>query len=427
MNSSTLTLTDELDTLQPLARREGFYQKLVMKTLRSFPIGGLRMVLPDGSSQSLGAQDAEHGLEMRVRSWEFFRHCALFGNVGFGEAYVEGDWDSDDVAGVISWFIQNIHATQGSKASSTRLAGTNLLKFYNRLLHRLRPNSVKTSRRNIAEHYDLGNDFYSLWLDETMTYSAAKFTEEGQPLAQAQWNKYEALCQKLELKPTDHVLEIGCGWGGFCTHAAREHGCCVTAVTISQEQHKYATERVKREGLDHLIEIRLQDYRHITGQFDKIASIEMLEAVGDAYVDGYFAKCHEVLKPNGLLAFQVITTADCRYENLKKGVDWIQKHIFPGSLLLSMARINEAVNKTGDMFLHGLEDLGAGYAKTLRLWFERFNVKLDEVKELGFDDRFIRKWNLYLQYCEAAFATRNISVVQAVYTRPNNGALHRTW
>lgn len=385
------------------------------------------MVLPDGSSQSLGAQDAEHGLEMRVRSWEFFRHCALFGNVGFGEAYVEGDWDSDDVAGVISWFIQNIHATQGSKASSTRLAGTNLLKFYNRLLHRLRPNSVKTSRRNIAEHYDLGNDFYSLWLDETMTYSAAKFTEEGQPLAQAQWNKYEALCQKLELKPTDHVLEIGCGWGGFCTHAAREHGCRVTAVTISQEQHKYATERVKREGLDHLIEIRLQDYRHITGQFDKIASIEMLEAVGDAYVDGYFAKCHEVLKPNGLLAFQVITTADCRYDNLKKGVDWIQKHIFPGSLLLSMARINEAVNKTGDMFLHGLEDLGAGYAKTLRLWYERFNAKLDEVKELGFDDRFIRKWNLYLQYCEAAFATRNISVVQAVYTRPNNGALHRVW
>ncbi len=427
MNSRTLALTDELDTSQPLARREGFYEKLVMKTLRSFPIGSLRMVLPDGSSQQLGAQDSEHCLEMRVRSWEFFRHCALFGNVGFGEAYVEGDWDSDDVAGVISWFIQNIHATQGSKASSTRLAGTNLLKFYNRILHRLRPNSVKTSRRNIAEHYDLGNDFYSLWLDETMTYSAAKFTEEGQALEQAQWNKYEALCQKLELKPTDHVLEIGCGWGGFCTHAAREHGCRVTAVTISQEQHKFATERVKREGLDHLIEIRLQDYRHITGQFDKIASIEMLEAVGDAYVDGYFAKCHEVLKPNGLLAFQVITTADCRYGNLKKGVDWIQKHIFPGSLLLSMARINEAVNKTGDMFLHGLEDLGAGYAKTLRLWFERFNAKLDEVKELGFDDRFIRKWNLYLQYCEAAFATRNISVVQAVYTRPNNGALHRTW
>jgi cyclopropane-fatty-acyl-phospholipid synthase len=299
--------------------------------------------------------------------------------------------------------------------------------MYNRVLHRLRPNSLKTSRRNIAEHYDLGNEFYALWLDETMTYSAAKFTEEGQPLEGAQWQKYEALCQKLELKSTDHVLEIGCGWGGFCTHAAREHGCRVTAVTISQEQHTFATERVKREGLDHLIEVRLQDYRHITGQFDKIASIEMLEAVGDAYVDGYFAKCHEVLKPNGMIAFQVITVPDCRYENLKRGVDWIQKHIFPGSLLLSMARINEAVNRTGDLFLHGLEDLGAGYAKTLRLWFERFNAKLDDVQALGFDDRFIRKWNLYLQYCEAAFATRNISVIQAVYTRPNNGALHRVW
>jgi cyclopropane-fatty-acyl-phospholipid synthase len=425
MNS--ITLDEALDTPQAPARRAGFYERLVMGTLIQFPIGGLRMVLPDGSERKLGDPATPVSVEMMVRSWEFFRHCALFGNVGFGEAYVEGDWDSDDVAGVISWFIQNIHATQGSRASSTRLAGTNLLKMYNRVLHRLRPNSLKTSRRNIAEHYDLGNEFYALWLDETMTYSAAKFTEEGQPLEGAQWQKYEALCQKLELKSTDHVLEIGCGWGGFCTHAAREHGCRVTAVTISQEQHTFATERVKREGLDHLIEVRLQDYRHITGQFDKIASIEMLEAVGDAYVDGYFAKCHEVLKPNGMIAFQVITVPDCRYENLKRGVDWIQKHIFPGSLLLSMARINEAVNRTGDLFLHGLEDLGAGYAKTLRLWFERFNAKLDDVQALGFDDRFIRKWNLYLQYCEAAFATRNISVIQAVYTRPNNGALHRVW
>ena len=427
MNSRTLTLDDELDATQAPARRAGFYERLVMGTLRGFPIGGLRMVLPDGSEHRLGDPETPVSLEMRVVSWEFFRHCALFGNVGFGEAYVEGDWDSEDVAGVVAWFIRNIHATQGSRASSTRLAGTNLLKLYNRVLHRLRPNSVKNSRRNIAEHYDLGNDFYALWLDETMTYSAAKFTQEGQPLEGAQWQKYEALCQKLELKPTDHVLEIGCGWGGFCTHAAREHGCRVTAVTISQEQHKFATDRVRREGLEHLVEIRLQDYRHITGQYDKIASIEMLEAVGDAYVDGYFAKCHEVLKPNGMLAFQVITVPDCRYENLKRGVDWIQKHIFPGSLLLSMARINEAVNRTGDLFLHGLEDLGAGYAKTLRLWFERFNARLDEVQALGFDERFIRKWNLYLQYCEAAFATRNISVIQAVYTRPNNAVLHRSW
>jgi cyclopropane-fatty-acyl-phospholipid synthase len=180
---------------------------------------------------------------------------------------------------------------------------------------------------------------------------------------------------------------------------------------------------VKREGLDHLIEIRLEDYRHVTGQFDKIASIEMLEAVGEAYVDAFFAKCHEVLKPNGLLAFQVITVPDCRYDQLKRGVDWIQKHIFPGSLLLSMGRINQAINKTGDMFLHGMEDLGASYVKTLGHWHDRFNNKVDDVKAQGFDERFIRKWNFYLQYCQAAFATRNISVFQAVYTRPNNTAL----
>lgn len=408
-------------------RAWNLYEALVLRMLRRFDEGGLRMVWPNGRSEVFGQEGAPVTAEIRIRNLEFFQHVVLYGNIGFGEAYVHGDWDTDDIGAVISWFIRNLHHSQGAKASSNRLPGLNLLKWVNRARHLLRPNSVTTSRRNIAEHYDLGNDFYSLWLDPTMTYSAARFENESQSLEDAQRSKYDALCQKLELKATDHVLEIGCGWGGFCTHAARTYGCKVTAVTISQEQHRYATERVKREGLEHLVEIRLQDYRHITGQFDKIASIEMLEAVGDAYVDGYFAKCQEVLKPEGLLAFQVITVPDCRYENLRKGVDWIQKHIFPGSLLLSMARINDAINRAGDMFLHGLEDLGAGYAKTLNLWHQKFNTVLDQVKDLGFDERFVRKWNFYLKYCEAAFATRNISVVQAVYTRPNNGSLHRTW
>lgn len=254
-----------------------------------------------------------------------------------------------------------------------------------------------------------------------MTYSSALFERPDQSLADAQWAKYEALCQKLELKPGDHLLEIGCGWGGFCTHAARVHGCRVTVVTISEQQHKFATERVAREGLSDRIEIRLQDYRHVTGQFDKIASIEMLEAVGDAYLETYFAKCHEVLKPDGLLAFQVITVPDCRHGALKKGVDWIQKHIFPGSLLLSVARLNEAVNKTGDLSMAGLHDFGLSYARTLNLWFERFNEQWDAVARQGFSPSFRRKWNFYLKYCESAFATRNISVIQAVYHRPNRG------
>lgn len=426
MNPQTLTIdAAPLDTAS--ARKSGFYEKLVLRAFDKFTHGGLRMTWPDGHTRVFGAPGAEITSEIRIRDLGFFKHIALFGNIGFGESYVHGDWDTDDISAVISWFIVNIAKSQGMEASSTKVAGLNLLKTWNRVLHKLRPNSITTSRRNIAEHYDLGNDFYSLWLDETMTYSAARFERDGQPLEEAQHSKYEALCQKLQLKPTDHVLEIGCGWGGFCTHAAKHHGCRVTAVTISKEQHKYATERVKREGLEHLVEVRLQDYRHITGQFDKIASIEMLEAVGDEFLEIWFAKCHEVLKPDGLLAFQAITTPDCRHKNLRKGVDWIQKHIFPGSLLLSVNRLNAAANQTGDLFMHALEDIGSSYAKTLRIWFERFNARLEEVKALGFDERFIRKWNFYLQYCEAAFATRNISVIQACYTRPNNATLHRTW
>lgn len=399
----------------------GFYQKIVLSSLRKMTHGGLRFILPDGSALHLGDPKVDATAEMRIKDADFFRRCALFGNVGFGESYVGGDWDTPDLAAVISWFILNIARTPQYGGSSGKVAFTNLLKLVNRVHHLLRPNSVDTSRRNISEHYDLGNDFYSLWLDETMTYSSALFEQPGQSLADAQRAKYDALCQRLELKPGDHVLEIGCGWGGFCTHAAREYGCRVTAVTISEEQYKYAVERVEREGLSDRVEIRLQDYRHVTGQFDKIASIEMLEAVGDAFLETYFAKCHEVLKPDGLLAFQAITVPDCRHAALKKGVDWIQKHIFPGSLLLSVGRLNEAINKTGDLSMAGLQDFGLSYARTLNLWFETFNERWDEVAKQGFSESFRRKWNFYLKYCEAAFATRNISVVQAVYQRPNRG------
>jgi cyclopropane-fatty-acyl-phospholipid synthase len=419
MNANTATAETTAPSPSP-----GFHERLVLLSLKEFVHGELRMIYPDGSVRILGASGAEVTATIRIRDLRFFSRCALYGNVGLGEGYVEGDWDSDDIGAVISWFILNMAKTQGGRASSARMAFVNLLNWINRAKHLLRPNSVAVSPQNIAEHYDLGNDFYALWLDETMTYSSARFTSPEQSLADAQRAKYDALCQKLRLQPSDHVLEIGCGWGGFCTHAAREFGCRVTAVTISKEQQKYATERVAKEGLSNRVEIRLQDYRHLTGQFDKIASIEMLEAVGDAYLETYFAKCAEVLKPEGLLAFQMITVADCQHRDLRKGVDWIQKHIFPGSLLLSVGRVNEAINRTSDLFMHGMEDLGASYAKTLHLWFRRFNACLDEVRVLGFDDRFIRKWNYYLEYCRAAFAMRNISVVQAVYTRPNNFSLH---
>jgi cyclopropane-fatty-acyl-phospholipid synthase len=411
-----------IETVVP-AQSTGFYERLVMLSLKQMRHGALRMTMPDGTVCHLGNPEAAVTAEMRINDRDFFRRCAMYGNVGFGESYVDGDWDTPDIAAVIAFFIKNIARTLKYGGSSGKVAFTNVLKLVNRAHHLLRPNSVTTSRKNISEHYDLGNAFYSLWLDETMTYSSALFADSEQTLEAAQFAKYEALCQKLELKATDHVLEIGCGWGGFCTHAAREHGCRVTAVTISVEQHKFATERVAREGLSDRVEIRLQDYRHVRGQFDKIASIEMLEAVGDAFLETYFAKCHEVLKPDGLLAFQAITVPDSRYAALKKGVDWIQKHIFPGSLLLSVGRLNEAINKTGNLSMAGLHDFGLDYGRTLARWFDKFNERWEQVAALGFDERFRRKWNFYLKYCEAAFATRNIGVMQAVYQRPNRGLL----
>jgi len=262
-------------------------------------------------------------------------------------------------------------------------------------------------------------------LDPTMTYSAALFTSSAQTLEEAQIAKYDRLCRQLRLQPGEHVLEIGSGWGGFSRHAVKNYGVRITTVTISVEQFQYARELFHREGLSDRAEVKLLDYRLLTGRFDKIVSIEMLEAVGDKYLKTYFAKCHELLAPHGLLALQMITCPDTRHAALRKNVDWIQKHIFPGSLLLSIHRVNEALRQTGDLFLYDLQDLGLSYAETLKRWRAHFNQNEAAVRALKFDTRFLRKWNYYLSYCEAAFAMRNISVVQAVYTRPNNPTLQQ--
>jgi cyclopropane-fatty-acyl-phospholipid synthase len=387
--------------------------------------GSLRLELPDGTVKVMGSPGVNVDAEIRVRSADFFQKCVLFGDVGFGESYMDGDWETDSIERVIAWAILNVEKSPTMSGSPTRAVALNLLQVYNRILHRLRPNDLQIARRNIAEHYDLGNDFYRLWLDETMTYSSALFTAQGQTLQEAQVAKYEALCRKLRLQPGQHLLEIGSGWGGMACHAAAHYGVRVTTVTISEEQHKFAVERVQREGLADRVEVRLQDYRELTGTYDKIVSIEMMEALGDKYLPTYCATLHRLLKPGGLVALQYITVPDCRHAELRRGVDFIQKHIFPGSLLLSVGRVNEALNRTGELSLHELEDMGSSYAHTLHVWWENFNARLEAVRALGFDERFIRKWNYYLQYCEAAFASRNISVVQAVYTRPNNRTLHQ--
>ena len=445
MNPSTATMNPRFTTARA-EKSGGFYQRVVMRSLEQMTLGCLHLELPDGSKKIVGQPGAKVSANVRIVNWNFFKRCVLFGDVGFGEAFVDGDWDTDDITRVISWFILNVENSPAMSGSRGKKFLINLLGKYNRVLHLLRPNSLETSRRNISEHYDLGNDFYKLFLDPTMTYSSALFDEcsggpaerrqfDGgdsaapcrdavtQTLEEAQIAKYDRLCRQLKLKPGEHVLEIGSGWGGFSLHAAKNYGVRITTVTISEEQFKYASELFSKEGLADTVEIKLMDYRRLTGKFDKIVSIEMLEAVGDAYLETYFAKCNEVLKPGGLLALQMITCPDSRHDSLRKNVDWIQKHIFPGSLLLSVHRVNEALRKTGDLFLHDLKELGLSYAETLKRWRIALNQNEGAVRALKFDTRFIRKWNYYLSYCEAAFAMRNISVVQAIYTRPNNPTL----
>jgi len=382
--------------------------------------GRLYLTLPGGEQITFGTGEGSIAASIVINDNEFYKRIILFGDIGFGEAYVDSLWDTENITNVIKWVLLNIENAPGVSGSNIQTLSLNLLKLYNRLSHFKRANTVNGSRKNISAHYDLNNDFFASFLDPTMTYSSAYFYRDGLSLQEAQLAKYERLCRQLHLKPSDHVLEIGSGWGGNAIYMAKTYGCKVTSLTISEEQRKLAVERVEAEGLSHKINILLKDYRLMEGMFDKIVSVEMLEAVGFSYLDVYFKKCHELLKKNGILAIQVITSPDSRYESLRKGVDWIQKHIFPGSLLPSVAAINGAVNRTGDLSMVDLKDFGPDYAKTLKLWYEAFNANLAKVRPLGFDENFIRKWNYYLCYCEAAFAMRNINVMQLVYSRANN-------
>jgi len=403
-----------------LTKKSSFYQDLVLKFLYKMEKGFLYLTLADGQQLTIGNGEGNIAASIVVNSDEFYKRIIFFGDIGFGEAYVDGLWDTDNITNVIKWVLLNVDNAPGVSGSRVQTLSLNLLKFFNKLSHIKRANTMEGSRKNISEHYDLNNDFFASFLDPTMTYSAAYFYRDGLSLQEAQLAKYERLCRQLHLRPTDHVLEIGSGWGGNAIYIAKTYGCKVTSLTISEEQRKLAVERVEAEGLSHKVSILLKDYREMDGVFDKIVSVEMLEAVGAKFLDVYFKKCHSLLKKNGILALQVITSPDSRFDSLRKGVDWIQKHIFPGSLLPSVAAINGAVNRTGDLTMLDLKDIGLDYAKTLRLWYDSFNANLPKVKSLGFDATFIRKWNYYLCYCEAAFAMRNINVMHLVYARPNN-------
>jgi cyclopropane-fatty-acyl-phospholipid synthase len=416
--------------------RSSCARRWVLRALSVMRRGHLRLELPDGSVVELGSPAEARAVRLplelsstahiRVRREVFFSKCLWGGDVGFGESYVDGDWETPDLAAVIAWFLLNVEDAPGLSGSRRGHAvAFSLVRAANRLGHLLRPNTRAMAQRNIREHYDLSNDFFALWLDPSLMYSSAKWPA-GAPdltLAEAQREKNEALCRALRLTPADHVLEIGTGWGGWSLHAARTYGCRVTSVTISPAQHDLARRRVAEAGLADQVRVELRDFRDVTGPFDKAISIEMMEALGHRHLPEFCRTLSRALKPGGLLTLQFITCPDTRYERFRRGVDFIQKHVFPGSLLLSLNRVNDQLARAGGFVAHRVEDFGPDYARTLRIWHDRFRARGAEVRALGFDERFIRKWSYYLRYCEAAFAMRNISVVQTLHTRPNNLSL----
>jgi cyclopropane-fatty-acyl-phospholipid synthase len=350
---------------------------------------------------------------INVHDRRFYRDVVLGGGLGAAEAYIRGHWDSPDLTAAMRVLAQNAKILNGVERG---VAG--LLRPLRAAANWLRRNTRAGSKRNISAHYDLSNDFFALMLDPTMTYSSGIFPSRDSTLEDASIEKYDRICRKLQLSPSDHVIEIGTGWGGFAEHAVKNYGCRVTTTTISDEQHVYAERRFREADIDDRVRLLKQDYRDLSGKYDKLVSIEMIEAVGEKFLPGYFAKCSDLLKPDGMTCLQSITIPDHRYDNYRKSVDFIQRYIFPGGFLPSVAAIASAVGSQTDFrFLHS-EDFGPHYAETLAHWRQNFWRDIEAVKSLGFDERFIRTWHYYLCYCEAGFRERQIGVSQITLTKP---------
>jgi cyclopropane-fatty-acyl-phospholipid synthase len=387
------------------------YFARVFERAQSLENGRLDLVLDDGRRFRIQGRNPGPVAEIVIHDRDLFARLIREGDLGFCEAYLDGGWSTPDLQA----FMDLVHA--GNDAIYDGFPGLALVRAYENLRAFFRRNTRAQARRNIAHHYDLGNDFYRLWLDETMTYSSALFRTGQEPLERAQLQKYQSLIDQMGARPGDHVLEIGCGWGGFAEYAARECGLRVTGLTISRAQADYARERIARAGLSERVEIKLQDYRDERGIYDGVASIEMFEAVGKRYWPVYFASLRERLRPGRNATLQIITVQERRWEIYRRGVDFIQKYIFPGGMLPSPGVLRREIERAG-LALRGSIEFGQSYSQTLRRWHEAFNAHWDEVARLGFDERFRRMWNFYLTSCAATFAHGNCDVTQITVTRP---------
>ncbi|AXX89938.1 cyclopropane-fatty-acyl-phospholipid synthase [Arcobacter suis] len=387
-------------------------------------IGTLEVIYKNGTIKLYGEKRIEEKITLEIHNNRFFTRVMLYGDIGFSESYIDKDFETSNLTKLIELALLNTKYL-GTTSENEKNKLINLMPVFNKIKHSLRKNSKTNSRKNISAHYDLSNEFYKLMLDETMMYSSAVFSHKEQDLYEAQKNKLEKLSSKLNLKEGSKVLEIGSGWGAMALHLANDKKCEVTTVTLSVEQKKLCENRFKEHNVEDKIDILLKDYRDLNGKFDAIIAIEMFEAVGKEYFHIFFKKCQELLKPNGVLVLQVITMPDQRYKDYSKGTDFIQKYIFPGGHLPSISKILEVTSKHTRLNLNHLEEFTEDYAKTLNIWHENFEKKLEEVKKLGFDDYFIRMWKMYLNYCEAAFLTRNINLHQLVFTRDQNIDLNK--
>lgn len=386
--------------------------KMVLRLLGRIRKGCLQVELPDRTVRVYGDPGAAKKSLLKIHDYELFANMIFAGDIGFGEGFMNGRWDSDDLTGLLTLLVENMACFPKRNQWVSR-AG----RAINRWRHVGRRNTKRMSRKNIQEHYDLGNDFFSRFLDETMLYSCAYFQTPHESLVDAQKNKVHKLMQLADIQKDDHVLEIGCGWGGFAIEAVRHTGCRVTGITLSEKQKMYVEERVKEEGLQNQIDVQLIDYRDMTGSFDRIVSIEMLEAVGHEYFGTFFRACDSLLKPGGRMALQVITIPDERYDAYRKSTDWIQKHIFPGGMLPSMRALQAAMNKYSSLQIEHQEDIGLHYAETLKRWRQAFMMHRDEFLQHGYDEQFLRKWEYYFCYCEAGFSIRYIHDLHLLLTR----------
>lgn len=403
----------ELPQLQHLSKFDRIARRALEAMLKN--VRGGRIELVDSTSNSIFGDQGELHAKVHVIRPGFYRKALSGGTLAVADAYILGDWDCDNLTSLFRIFVRSETSARSLDRSVSWIS-----KLCQRFAHRLRANTKVGSRRNIAAHYDLGNDFFRLWLDDTLAYSSGIFPNSTSSLRDASVEKFERICRKLQLSPNDHLLEIGTGWGGLAIHAAENYGCRVTSTTISRQQYELARERIHAKGLARRVTLLLDDYRDLAGEFDKLVSVEMIEAVGYRNFDAFFGKCSKLLKPDGSMLIQAIVMPEQRYSEYLGSVDFIQKYVFPGGCLPSMGAMLQSTGRATDLRFVHCDDFGLHYAETLRRWRHAFCERIDEVRQLGYTEEFIRLWNYYLCYCEAAFEEHCTSVVQVMFDKPDS-------